>query len=35
MELAVEADGSNLQMLVDHAPAWVMDHLVLPLLNSR
>lgn len=35
MELAVEADGSNLQMLVDRAPAWVMDHLVIPLLNAR
>lgn len=35
MELAVEADGSNLHMLVDHAPAWVMDHLVIPLLNAR
>lgn len=35
MELAVEADGSNLHMLVDQAPAWVMDHLVIPLLNSK
>ena len=35
MELAVEADGTNLHVLVDRAPAWIMDNLVNPLLNAR
>lgn len=35
MELAVEADGRELHMLVDRAPGWVMNHLIVPLLNAK
>jgi predicted ABC-type ATPase len=35
MELAVEADGRNMQLLVDRAPGWVMDHLIVPLFSGK
>jgi predicted ABC-type ATPase len=33
MELAVEADGKDLHLLVDQPPTWVVDHLIAPLIN--
>ena len=29
MELAVEADGQDLHMLLGRAPGWAMDHLIV------
>lgn len=35
MELAVEADGTDLHLLIDQTPSWIVDHLIVPLLNTK
>lgn len=35
MQLAVEADGTDLHLLIDQTPSWIVDHLIVPLLNIK